>query len=748
MSTQLIDHPPVTRCYRCGSPQIATVCHHCGRPMCREDTPDIFKNGKPISYEYRNLGLDGRRANTYHCLEHSHIVRGSLKKFVIAGAIVAAVGLLSFFISVVSGIVLVICGAGLAIGALLLEVRWNTEERSKRPPVPFFPRFDLVSISETLHGDIELRKDSYDSKPAPVKGMVKIVITPGSSDAECVSAYRSRYKLTAEDQLSYSAGFGVIQGVAGLNFSGWQTPLSSIMADGTVIGLGGDLASHPSYNTNSGDRAAQWALDLPYELHRAVVPENIPIWIIPSLVPASDHRTFELDLHWGKLSSHGRKLDLDRFELIELEVPRAWGNVESATTPYSIDNSSPKKVRKIVWKPQKQGNDQSPRQSMTLTARFEHKIVLPGEDDRGRDQAAGVDDREDLVLSGKFVATFKGTLSGIESIRAAYSGGGLLAHSNEPLAPPDESAPRQPRVMTRTEVDVNFRLSLSSIRYQDVRMVPDPAEDIIRREDEDKIAGAVYADDVVLDKAESEDFATIAASFDESNGSLPASGPERSSADGKVVRLENEDYPGVIPDFMTVIELTNAMSEDGYYVKRIVENQPSSAGRANLLNRYWDIAGRRYDGVFPIDFHLTLTGEEEYAGGIRARAGNSSAQLTVNGSYVTKEMREKIEQEWDTLYDRLDRKLKERATQAISAVPEQRLGSPQVEPRPAPSPAAPAAPPEPTSAAHDISDRIAALRKQLDAMRTAFLEGRMSEPTYREMKAEVEAELAALAASS
>ena len=106
----------------------------------------------------------------------------------------------------------------------------------------------------------------------------------------------------------------------------------------------------------------------------------------------------------------------------------------------------------------------------------------------------------------------------------------------------------------------------------------------------------------------------------------------------------------MIPNDDTVIGLTNALSED-YYVKRVIEHPPRSGGRADHVQRYWDIAGRRYDGVYPIEFHMVLTGEEIHRGGIRPVAGKTKITIVVQGAYTNDEMKARIKEEWDALHD-------------------------------------------------------------------------------------------------
>ncbi|MGH4015419.1 MAG: hypothetical protein ACRDSL_16135 [Pseudonocardiaceae bacterium] len=153
------------------------------------------------------------------------------------------------------------------------------------------------------------------------------------------------------------------------------------------------------------------------------------------------------------------------------------------------------------------------------------------------------------------------------------------------------------RTKPTTLVELDFELSLAAVRYQDIRSVPDRA----RREDDNK--------------------------------------------------PEEESFEGVVPDHHTVAQLTNNLSNEGYYVKRVVENPPQPGTKANVLNRFWDIAGRLYDGVYPIDFHLVLTGEEVHDG--PSLTGATTARLTVRGTYATTEMEEKVVREWSQLWTRV-----------------------------------------------------------------------------------------------
>lgn len=153
------------------------------------------------------------------------------------------------------------------------------------------------------------------------------------------------------------------------------------------------------------------------------------------------------------------------------------------------------------------------------------------------------------------------------------------------------------RCAVETRVKVGFDLSLAGARYQDVRAVPDPVKD------------------------------------------------------SDQLRREHQTFHNVVPDPHTVANLTNILSREGYYLKRVVENPPQPGRSAGVLNRFWDIAGRKYNGVHPIDFHLVLTGEEIELGA--TGVPTTTVRLAVRGTYASDEMERQIVLEQELLWQRI-----------------------------------------------------------------------------------------------
>jgi hypothetical protein len=153
--------------------------------------------------------------------------------------------------------------------------------------------------------------------------------------------------------------------------------------------------------------------------------------------------------------------------------------------------------------------------------------------------------------------------------------------------------------VVRTEVELDLDLDLRGLRYQEIRTVPDPVRD------------------------------------------------------GAEPRQEMYRFRGVTPDHKTVARLTDLLSDQGYYVKAVVEN-PTQTGAGGRRKRVWDVNGRRYNGVHPINFHIGLTGEEiekEQKGS--GRKSTTTVRLNVWGTYANDDMEHDIVAEQAQLWDRI-----------------------------------------------------------------------------------------------
>lgn len=117
-----------------------------------------------------------------------------------------------------------------------------------------------------------------------------------------------------------------------------------------------------------------------------------------------------------------------------------------------------------------------------------------------------------------------------------------------------------------------------------------------------------------------------------------------------------EVFDRVVPDSATLACVMGALSEGDYYVKRVVENPPQPGRTESVVNRYWDLSGRKYDGLYPIDFHLILSGQELHDGG-QVTAGRTEMALSIRGAYADKVADQLVHEEWNSLRVRIVRAL-------------------------------------------------------------------------------------------
>lgn len=173
-----------------------------------------------------------------------------------------------------------------------------------------------------------------------------------------------------------------------------------------------------------------------------------------------------------------------------------------------------------------------------------------------------------------------------------------------PLGTRDGPVPGKPITVITTD----FALCLAHLRYQDTRVVPD-----LKRESDEN-------------------------------------------------RPKSTTYPGVVPNHQTVSKLTEMLSGREIYIKRIIENPPSTGEHARHHHRYWDIGGRVYDKIYPIDFHLVVSGEEGFRNRARIPCDTTHISLRVQGAFANSAMETSIVKVWDELHAGIDAVLGQQAS--------------------------------------------------------------------------------------
>ena len=620
MKTEFKPRVPQVRCWKCGKLQITALCHHCWRPGCAKHVVSV------PGWARRLLGREGagrgpENDHSYHCKKCGHAVTRPQLVLGGLGAIAVVAGLIVLLLSLAAGLAVVLAGV-LLTGSACLAARRRAARGRAAVPLLLHPKINDLRLTETLGVDISLAPEgSYQTSLRPVEGTISMDLVFGQPDRDRLDRYLGKRALGRDTR--FSAGCLLLQGQVDLEP---QPDLPD-----RVYPLTGTTGAYPVFRAEDPHASSSWRMERSYRLHREPRIRQGPVWVTPSLVPESDRRALELDIQWVDLGPRDKRLSLDVIELIRIKYPVTWGNVELASqraiqSVTAGDGRGADAVRSVEWRQLVPSDEQREARRLTLMVRFEAQI-----------------ESEDLI-SGRLEAVMKGGLSGVDGARLYSS----LGRRRDDW--------RGATIRTRIEAD--FRLSLASIRYQDVRIVPERET----REDD-----------------------------------------------------SNAEEFRVIPDDQMVIKLTNALSEN-YYVKRVIEHPPRSGGRANHMQRYWDIAGRRYEGVYPIEFHMVLTGEEIHKGGIRAAAGTTRVQIVVQGAYTDDEMKDRIDQEWKGLHAL--------TKETLEGLAGQERGRNRSD---APRDTDPAQP-------------GSRLLKRLGKLDEAFLEGRLSREQYEDMKARAEQE--------
>lgn len=152
------------------------------------------------------------------------------------------------------------------------------------------------------------------------------------------------------------------------------------------------------------------------------------------------------------------------------------------------------------------------------------------------------------------------------------------------------------RATMKTKVRVRFTLSLAGIQHQESRTVPDAA--------------------------------------------------------ANATETESRPFPNTRPDQHLVTGLVQQLADQRFLVKSVVEH-PARPGRGvGLQYRVWDVTGRRYRGVHPVDFRITISGDEAEAG--TSSPSTASIRLIVRGVHASRAMEEEIVKAHEEIWARIE----------------------------------------------------------------------------------------------
>lgn len=195
------------RCDVCGSATLAGVCHHCGKGLCESHKSDQL--GDPSEFRGLRLRQDKKQDTGIHCRHCAHLR-------VTARDLVATLGGLVFisFLAVALPLptaitlMLVVIGAlaGFGIGVIWLADHQGNGVR----PCPSFPRIERERTVESYVFRAELLPNGrWSARLIEIHGAVRANLRFMPDDVRRIGRYRRKHRIAEGAPVDVSAGYFV-----------------------------------------------------------------------------------------------------------------------------------------------------------------------------------------------------------------------------------------------------------------------------------------------------------------------------------------------------------------------------------------------------------------------------------------------------------------------------------------------------------------------------------------------------------
>lgn len=459
MSVERVARAPRLRCHACGDQRVEAVCHHCARPLCAGDVVPyagrgLFLMGHAATQEMRGLGLEraddrSLKASTpepAHCTDCFHVVQPGLWAWIAVGTLVAALGLL-----LTMRVSLPWLGRGALAGGVLLagvatvvHERRRRQMRATRPPMPTLPKIESISVTEQLRcsqrvdaqGRVHARCD-------PVDVRCEAAVHFREADRKRLALYRRRFGLGEHEPVSIHAGFLALHGAVGLRAvhepEGWpQLQVLALREDARRIEC---FASRAPRASDEGRWSWRYGVLNPLE------PPFPPVQVVPWFGEGSDRRELHFLVQWKDVGSWQPAEDaVSTIELVELEIPQDWGDIESGPRMLVSETqesaTSGQVVRRVQWRHWELSEAQRTRRASPFWIRFRDSIA------------------RERVLRGRVVMAFNRGFSGVTGATWYQPTGRRSGRS------PGGSGAQ--RTLVELRVTTEFEFSLNALSYNGV----------------------------------------------------------------------------------------------------------------------------------------------------------------------------------------------------------------------------------------------------------------------------------------
>ncbi len=603
MEGTVVERAPEAHCYRCESAEIAGVCVQCRQLMCLTHLPPsparwVRWLGR-LLYRLRVIDqpYDGSAVLCHDCQ-----VRPLLP--FLGLMLLLALAYLGF-----GGWTLAhgaVWGAAVVlIGLMWLGVLWLAPRQlvgkgawSRRKTVQIMLRMDRCQIEEEVKGSVVLQTtgnyEVHVDEPSP-RGTATLVLGFSKNDQEKVARFLRKQRKTARAKLSYRAGYILFKGRIHKRFSTTFGP-SVKPLPGPVVALEDKLTNASILTGTAGLGTRSWEAQYGYVLNEKLAPVAFPVQVLPAIRPDSAQQVLDLTIQWRNPFPNTAPIAAQLIDSLEVLFPTRLAGIQYASPGYKSDSDPVKlpdgsEMIRLTWRRVPLSTRDQERQKRIFTIKFEKRILQ-------------IDS-----IQGAVTVIFRNSLAGLTGVEFFGSTG--------KLSPLDES------VDITTKVETWYQLSMATLRHQETLVFPDSQLALPRKNNNEE---------------EGDPLSNVPQPIDPS---LAA----------KIVTPKT--YVGVAPNAETVVHLTNALSEAGFHIQWVLENQPQTGSAADITHCSWDIGGRYYQGINPVAFHLMVSGEMK---GYQNAGGSCHARvsLAVNGVHATDEMRAEIIETCHRLYREVD----------------------------------------------------------------------------------------------
>ncbi|MCO6434902.1 hypothetical protein, partial [Nitrosomonas nitrosa] len=535
-----------------------------------------------------------------------------------------------------------------------------------QPPVPLTPHLRGVIVRELMEGHITLMDDgTYTAAKTNHKGTIDPRLEFTSMDQRRVSLYRKKYQVPTRKELPFHAGFLHLVGKPHISV---RYGNSSLIRAANILPLVGQTGDYPYLSGQRGWAYRRVDLVWPYEIDenpRGKWSPNqagaLPVRLALTLEEEATRQVLGLEIQ-VPASLAGTDIEKVTLRYLRLQIPITSLGEPTALQPEAIvtlEQTSDEIVHcNLVWE------DLPFDLAEIREGRKQFSIHFPG-------PVMG-----EITVQGTFMLQIEPAPSNIKEIRLYSPLGYPIDYSDSNMAPIDTFAPFQigsegnssswrKRIRNQfgTIVEsIKTKLAFHKAPLQD-ETTEGTLESTSETEPEPTLFDLLNMPPVAEYRVESEDEASTLMQFDKKEKLISHNSLQLSiSFDMTLARLMQRrrsiirrtiSLGRIAPNYQTISCLLNTLAWDShsnqpnpnYHVRSVVENPPQvTRSQSNTTKRLWDISGRRYHRVYPVDFHVVVMGEEVRGKEDQMPTGRTVVELTVQGGVSTMEMERIISQ--------------------------------------------------------------------------------------------------------